>query len=326
MRCAAGGLIAGLAALAITVPAVPAGAAAPTDRTCADEFIFGGTFKDVVVPAGRWCLIGEATITGSFRADRASSIGIFSQTSIAGDVTISGTQSNPDATGATFGGSANGICTTKINGDLTIAGDAADAPWNVGSTNYPPYANFSNCVFPNTIRGTVRFTDNAATANAIGGNTIGGDLVCTGNAGFSPGFLAPGTPNQVSGTSRGQCATLGTNPERPTASTSPPTACRSRRRFTIRLDQRLVTGRVTVSSRPSSRRPPVRRRRGRLTAVIDLRGLPPQSVVVMITGRTRAGTRLQSTRTYRACPTKQTARLTPSGSGPSSGRASTPNA
>ncbi len=123
-------------------------------------------------------------------------MGIFFQAVIEGDVTITGATAHPDASGETFGGSANAICTTEIRGDVTISGSGPNAPWNLGSTNYPPYANFSNCVFPNTIRGTVRFTDNASTVNAIGGNDIAGDLVCTGNAGFAPGFVAPGRAEQ----------------------------------------------------------------------------------------------------------------------------------
>lgn len=292
----------GLATLVSLGLAAPA-SAGPPDRTCSDEFIFGGTFHDVVVPAGRWCLFGNALVTGSFRADGASSVGIFSQATIEGDVVITGTTSHPDKTGETFGGSANGICTTTIRGDLTISGSGPDAPWNVGSTNYPPYANFSNCVFPNTVGGNVRFHDNASKVNAIGGNTIGKDLICTGNGGFTPGFLAPDTANEVAGTSRGQCARLGTNPEQPVTPAAAPAErepCRSRRRFTIRLDRRLVTARVSVRSRPKSRTARVRKGR-RLTAVVDLRGLSAQRVVVVITGRTRAGTRLRSTRAYRSC-------------------------
>jgi hypothetical protein len=273
-------------------------AAEPASRLCADELIFGGTFRDVTVKPGTWCLIGDATVTGAFRAAGASSIGIFSGTTIAGDVTITRTSSNPDATGETFGGSANGICTTTIGGDLTIERSGKDASWNVGSTNYPPFVNFSNCVFSNTVRGRVRFADNAASANAIGGNEIGGDLVCERNGGFADGVVQSDTPNRVHGASRGDCGFGGGSPA--AGSPTPRPACASRRRFVIHLDRRLATARVVVRSTPASRTARVLRAR-RLRAVIDLRGLPEQRVVVTVRGRTRDGRLRQFARTYRSC-------------------------
>ena len=134
---AAGRALARARRRALSGAATPA-AAAPVDRVCADEFILGGTYHDVTVKSGAWCLLGDAQVTGDFRATGATSVGIFMDTTIAGDVRISGTTSNPDATGETFGGSANGICTTTIGGDLTIEHSGPAAPWNVGSTNYPP--------------------------------------------------------------------------------------------------------------------------------------------------------------------------------------------
>lgn len=292
--------------LAVTAAVGLAGAAAPPalaapDRVCADELILEGTFQDVTVAPGTWCLFGHATVLGDFRAVGASSIGIFFQAQIAGNVTISGTTSYPDATGETFGGSANGICTSTIKGDLTVIDGGPHAPWNVGSTNYPPYANFSNCVGPNVVGGTVRYERNAADVNAIGGNTIGGDLICAGNGAFTPGFVAPGTPNQVAGTSRGQCAALGTHPETPAPAAAPATTpCTSRRRFEIRLDRRLRSARVRLASRPTARHARVVRGT-RLRAVIDLRGLRAQRVLVTVTGRTRAGRTLRQHRAFRVC-------------------------
>jgi hypothetical protein len=74
-------------------------------------------------------------------------------------------------------------------------------------------------------------------------------------------------------------------------------ACASRRRFTIRLDRRLRRARVTVAGR----RAKVRRRRGRLTAVVDLRGKPRGRYRVRIRGVTRSGRVIRSTRRYRTC-------------------------
>lgn len=75
-------------------------------------------------------------------------------------------------------------------------------------------------------------------------------------------------------------------------------ACVSRRRFAIRLQgAHLRSATVSVAGR----RVRVRRRGHRLVAVVDLRGRPPGTFTVRIVARTRAGTRLRATRTYRTC-------------------------
>ena len=240
----------GLAALTALLLPGAAPAAEPADRVCSNEMILGGTFRNVAVAPGRWCLFGNAVVTGDFTAERASSVGIFFATHIMGNVVITNTSSHPDATGETFGGSANGICTSTIDGNLTVSDSGPAAPWNIGSTNYPPYANFSNCVGPNVIKGDVRFTANASKVNAIGANTIGGDLDCTANGGFTPGFLAPGTPNKVQGRSRGQCASLGSNPE--TAASPPATARRLHKQAALHDPSRPPAGQ---GDRPGAEHP-----------------------------------------------------------------------
>ena len=233
------------AAAALLAPAAAAAAMAtsPPDRTCANEFLFGGQYNNVLISPGTWCLIGNATIEGDLHADHATSIGIFFATTINGNVTITSTTANPDATGETFGGSANAICTSTIRGNLTITNSGPDAPWNLGSTNYPPFVNFSNCLGSNTFGGDVRFLDNASNLNAIGGNDIDGDLVCSGNAGFATGTLQADVPNRVTGDIKGQCAG-GTAVLRP-ASHRP-------RRFARRLG-RAVGRRAARLGRPRGR-------------------------------------------------------------------------
>jgi hypothetical protein len=72
--------------------------------------------------------------------------------------------------------------------------------------------------------------------------------------------------------------------------------CRSRRRFTIRLDPRLRSAVITVAGKR------VAARRGRrLRTTVDLRGLPRGSFRVRIDGRDRHGRRLRAVRTYRTC-------------------------
>ena len=77
-------------------------------------------------------------------------------------------------------------------------------------------------------------------------------------------------------------------------------ACRSRRRFTIRLPRRMRSARVTYAGR----RAIVRRGAKRLRARIDLRGLARRRVVVRVVGRTAAGKRVRQVRVYRTCRRK----------------------
>jgi beta-glucosidase len=74
-------------------------------------------------------------------------------------------------------------------------------------------------------------------------------------------------------------------------------ACTSRRSFSIRLPRSYRRATVRVGSR----RVRTRRRGGRLTARVDLRGRRPSKVVVRITGRSRAGRIVRQTRVYRTC-------------------------
>jgi pimeloyl-ACP methyl ester carboxylesterase len=80
-----------------------------------------------------------------------------------------------------------------------------------------------------------------------------------------------------------------------------PVACVSRRRFVIRLREprrgRLATAHVRVDGR----RVRVRRARGRLVAVVDLRGMGRRTVVVRAVSRTRDGRVVRETRRYRTC-------------------------
>ena len=82
--------------------------------------------------------------------------------------------------------------------------------------------------------------------------------------------------------------------------------CLSRRRFEIRVKRgrgkaRLRSARVFVDGR----RVKVRRRAGRLRAVVDLRGRRKQRVRVRIVARTRGGKVVRDTRTYRTCAPKR---------------------
>jgi beta-glucosidase len=80
------------------------------------------------------------------------------------------------------------------------------------------------------------------------------------------------------------------------------TRCSSKRSFVIHLQKRIR--RATI--RFAGRRARTVRRRGRLQARINLRGLPKRRVVVRITGRTKSGRRVRQTRVYRTCTRRRT--------------------
>lgn len=80
-----------------------------------------------------------------------------------------------------------------------------------------------------------------------------------------------------------------------------PRACTSRRRFVIRLREprrgRLASAVVTVDGR----RVKVRRSRGRLVAVVDLRGRGRGAFAVRVRAKTSTGRTIRETRRYRTC-------------------------
>jgi alpha-D-xyloside xylohydrolase len=84
--------------------------------------------------------------------------------------------------------------------------------------------------------------------------------------------------------------------------------CVSRRRFEIRVrrwrGQRLRSARVFVDGR----RVKVRRRGGRLRAIVDLRGKAEGIYRVRIVARTRSGRRVVGSRTYRTCTLRRPAK------------------
>jgi putative CocE/NonD family hydrolase len=88
------------------------------------------------------------------------------------------------------------------------------------------------------------------------------------------------------------------SPDPPPAAAPAPRRCKQRQRFKIRLrGKHLVRARVTVGGR----RAVVRRRRGRLYAIVDLRSHTKPRVVVRVTARTRGGKLVRERRTYMTC-------------------------
>ncbi|HEX8120113.1 MAG TPA: hypothetical protein VF549_02500 [Solirubrobacteraceae bacterium] len=87
----------------------------------------------------------------------------------------------------------------------------------------------------------------------------------------------------------------------------PKRACLSRRKFTIRLREpagvKIKSARVTVAGK----RITARRRNGRMTAIVDLRGLKLGRYAVKIVAVTVSGRTLTGVRRYRTCGTKRRA-------------------
>ena len=73
--------------------------------------------------------------------------------------------------------------------------------------------------------------------------------------------------------------------------------CLSRRNFTIHLAKKVKRARVVVAGK----RVKTVRRKGRLTARVNLRGFAPGRFTVRISGRTKSGKRFKAKRAYRTC-------------------------
>ncbi|CAA9526689.1 MAG: hypothetical protein AVDCRST_MAG30-3426, partial [uncultured Solirubrobacteraceae bacterium] len=77
--------------------------------------------------------------------------------------------------------------------------------------------------------------------------------------------------------------------------------CTSRRRFAITLRDSRGRSLRSARVRVNGGRVAVKRRRGRLVALVDLRGLRRGRYTVRVEGRTRGGRRVSAKRRYRTC-------------------------
>lgn len=196
--------VVGLGALVVGL-AYAVAAQGAANHVCSNE-VLTSTYQNVTVAPGKWCELDAATVLGNFQASNASSIGVWGGTNIAGNVQISGTTSNPTATGQTSGGSHNYFCNTKVGGDVQIVTSGSAAPWNIGGTAFPASPDFSMCGKQSYIGGNLQFMNNVGTgSNDISGNDIEGNLQCQNNS----AFVTPDTLNGADGNSEGQCATFG---------------------------------------------------------------------------------------------------------------------
>jgi beta-glucosidase len=82
---------------------------------------------DVIVPPGAWCDMIDSSVAGSVTAVGSTGLRI-ANSAIGGGLLAVGTRGAGDP----LSSGANVVCGTTIGRDLTIAGSAKSAPWNLG--------------------------------------------------------------------------------------------------------------------------------------------------------------------------------------------------
>jgi hypothetical protein len=141
--------------------------------------------RRVVVTSGVTCIDG--TVNGAVRVQAGASLVVFDGSKING-----GLRADDAAVVHIFGASVNGdTVIAGTTGDLIVAGSAFSESLVVSD-------NQSADV-------TIPSGETRDYGVGLVGNTIGADLACTGN---EPGVTDFGAPNNVAGTTSGQCAAL----------------------------------------------------------------------------------------------------------------------
>jgi hypothetical protein len=188
-------LVTGVALAACIAAAAATGAAAasgPQNVTCHSGDIIEGTYKNVTVAKGNFCLILHSTITGNVQANNALQIGI-DDTTVGGNVQANNVTGNGWLCGSTVAGNVE-------VGNNTANADAPPGTWFIGDSSWcvPPF----DTVPGNYIGGNLHFHDNT-TGASIENNDIEGNLDCHDNT--PP---PTGSNNAVDGNAQGQCAGL----------------------------------------------------------------------------------------------------------------------
>jgi hypothetical protein len=172
-------VITGLAIL-LAGSAAPAGAATPPNAKCHSGDILTGTYNNVVVPKGNFCLLLGATVLHNVTANDAIQLGI-DNSKIGGNVQAHRLSGNVDVTDSSQSSTEPGS-------------------WFIGDASWctPQF----DPVPGNYIGGSLRFNHNKSGAS-ISNNDIEHDLVCEKNT--PP---PTGTNNAVDRKATGQCAAL----------------------------------------------------------------------------------------------------------------------
>jgi hypothetical protein len=205
------------------------GAAVATDFVCITTSS-GGTWHNVVVPAGANCILENTRVTGNVTVQVGSSLQV---TNFAGDSTING---DVNADGCSFVELESTSLTHRIvvGGNVTIqncssgfnGGQGDSSRVRPGSIliggNVKCSNNADGCVFDyfnisanlecsgnsfgctvnsNAIGKNVTINNNQGVGVIIDNSAIGGDVKCSGNA-----FATAPTPDTIAGTNSGQCS------------------------------------------------------------------------------------------------------------------------
>jgi len=178
-------------AIVLAWSATPVQAAAPPNAKCHSGDILEGTYNNVVVPKGNFCLLFNATVLHNVTANGATQLGIDNST-IGGNVEAHRVTDNGWVCGSTVG----------RNVDIADSGQSSAEPgsWFIGDASWctPQF----DTVPGNYIGGSLHFHGNAS-GGSISNNDIEHDLACDKNT--PP---PTGTNNAVDHKATGQCAAL----------------------------------------------------------------------------------------------------------------------
>jgi hypothetical protein len=210
-------LLAGTIGVALLVGLPGSAVAGSKATTCTGE-LAAGSYGKVVVPAGAACLSeGPVTIRG----------GLFIGS---GATFVLGSEESPGSTGTISGGvhatnpASVQIHFARINGGVDVQGGSGpfggpfDITWNAiednrinGGATVEGYNGFWFGFIRNHVNGSVNLNNNVLEdpdANEYVTNTIHGTLNCAGNSPAPQIGDSEGSPNQVTGAKKGQCAGL----------------------------------------------------------------------------------------------------------------------
>jgi hypothetical protein len=206
-----------LAAAGLVVGISANGAAAANVTTCTD-FLAPGTYQRVVVPAGAACFSdGGVTIRGGLFVEPGATFVLGNEEAPGDNGTISGGvhATNPANLQIHF---------MTINGGLVSHGGSGpfggpfDITWNAiednhinGGVNISGYDGFWFGFIRNHVNGSVTLNDNVLEdedGNEYVTNTIHGSLGCSGNSPAPQIGDSEGSPNNVTGAKKGQCAAV----------------------------------------------------------------------------------------------------------------------
>lgn len=175
----------------VVVAASASAAGGPPNVVCHSNDILTGTYHNVTVANGNYCLLLGATVTGNVQANNAQQVGIDNST-ISGNVQANNVTDNGWVCGSTIGGNV------EVGNASTSS--ASPGTWFIGDASwcYPPF----DPVPGNFIGGNLQFHNNTS-GGVISNNDVEGNLDCHNNT------PAPtGVNNAVDGNAQGQCASL----------------------------------------------------------------------------------------------------------------------